>query len=163
MILGHHVAQYFGCTIARMLRGFPSIDETFSTREALLEVGLCTESLPKGAMFDMSRCMHFTDDWELETELDLQDLNWEDVYLDEKHSSPEGTANHRLKYAIVEDAFNEAWTAHISFGRTSPLTRAGVPAGTTGASESDPIQSRSERARHVTACVSWTGRSAPSC
>ena len=38
------------------------------------------------------------------------------MYLDERHSSPDGTAAHRLKYAIVEDAFNEAWTEHIALG-----------------------------------------------
>ena len=80
-ILGHHVARYFGVEISRMLRGFPSVDETWSTRESLFEIGLCVESMPKAAMYDMSRCIHFTDDSEVEDEED-----WDSVYPDKKGS-----------------------------------------------------------------------------
>ena len=111
VIMGTHVARYFGCSIARMLCGFPSIDDTFLTREPLFHIGLCTESMPKGALYDMARCMHFCDDWELDN-----GLQWQEIYLDKKNPSLEGTARHCLKFAIVEDAFNEAWILHIKFG-----------------------------------------------
>ena len=60
----------------------------------------------------MTRYIHFIDNWDLE-----DGLEWEDIYLNEKQESPVGTAKHRLKFAIMEDAFNEAWTIHIMFGR----------------------------------------------
>ena len=62
-ILTHHVARYFGVEHCRMLRGFPSYKECWSTRESLFEIGVCTECMPLDAMHDMNRCMHFTDDW----------------------------------------------------------------------------------------------------
>ena len=42
--------------------------ETWSTWESLFEIGLCT-SMPLSAMQDLSRCIHFTDDSELEEEV----------------------------------------------------------------------------------------------
>ena len=79
VILGHHVAQYFGIETCRMLRGFPSIEETWSSCEPLFHIGVCTESMLLGAMYDLNRCMHFTDDWEED-----DGIIWEDVYLDKK-------------------------------------------------------------------------------
>ena len=93
-----------------MLRGWPSYDETWSTRESLLEIGVCTDSMPKGAMQDMNRCMHFTDNWEEE------DGEWESTYPNSKVESPP-TSKHWMKFCIIEDAFNEAWRLHIVFGR----------------------------------------------
>lgn len=83
-ILGHHVARYyFGVEICHMLRGFPSVDETRLIRESLFEIGLCSESMPKAAMQDMARCIHFTDDWDIE-----EDLEWDSVYPEKKRESP---------------------------------------------------------------------------
>ena len=109
-ILAHHVARYFGVETARMLRGFPSYEETWSSRESLLEIGIAVESMPLGAMQDMNRCMHFCDDWEIDESID-----WDTVYPDPRRDSPQ-TSKHRRKFCIIEDAFNDAWTKHISFG-----------------------------------------------
>ena len=73
-IMGTHVARLFGAQHARMFRGYPSIDNTFSTRDSLDEIGAVTESLPKGALYDMHRCLHFDDDWE-----ESDDVKWNDV------------------------------------------------------------------------------------
>ena len=55
VILAYHVARYFGVKICRMLRGYPSVPDTWSTREPLFEIGVCTEAMPKDAMLDMNR------------------------------------------------------------------------------------------------------------
>lgn len=44
--------------------GFPSIEETWSTRESIDHIAPAAESMPKDAYIDMYRCMHFSDDWE---------------------------------------------------------------------------------------------------
>ena len=78
VITGDNVCHFFGCHIARMLHGFPSIDDTWSTRDILDAVGPCKEAMPQGAYMDMYRCMHFVDDWEEE------DGEWERFYEDTK-------------------------------------------------------------------------------
>jgi hypothetical protein len=50
--------------MARMIAGFPSIEDTWSTRESLTHIAAVAESMPKDAYIDMYRCMHFSDDWE---------------------------------------------------------------------------------------------------
>ena len=111
VILAHHVARYFGVETCRMLRGFPSMAETWSTQESLFEIGVCTECMPKAAMRDMNRCMHFTDDWKEDDEDD-----WDAIYDDPKCESPD-TSRHRIKCCLIEDAFNAAWIKHIVFGK----------------------------------------------
>ena len=59
VILADHVARFFGCQAARMLRGFPSIDKTWSTRESLDAIGTVMESMPQDAFKDLYRCLHF--------------------------------------------------------------------------------------------------------
>jgi hypothetical protein len=59
VVTADHVARFYGCHMARMLRGFPSIAETWSTREALDAIGPVKESMPIDAYTDMYRCpMH---------------------------------------------------------------------------------------------------------
>lgn len=57
VIQDHHVARFFGVHLARMIAGFPSIDNTWSTRESLKHVGAAAECMPKNAYKDMYRCM----------------------------------------------------------------------------------------------------------
>ena len=110
-IQAHHVARYFGIELCRMLRGWPTYEEVWSTRESLFEIGVCTESMPLGAIFDLNRCMHFVDDWEED-----DDEDWETIYPDARRVSPD-VGTHRSKFCIVEDAFNQVWVLHITFGR----------------------------------------------
>ena len=62
VVLGTHIARFFGDQITRMSRGFPSIDDVWSTRESLFEIGVATESMPRDAFTDINRCLHFIDD-----------------------------------------------------------------------------------------------------
>jgi len=47
--------------------------------------------------------MHFADDW------DRDDVSWADEYLNEKVEPEEDTAQHRRKFALLEDAYNKRW------------------------------------------------------
>ena len=94
-----------------MLRGFPSIRDTWSTRETLFAIGMATESMLRGAFEDINRCFHFADDWD-----EPEDVDWEDIYLDNEYKSPEST-KHCLKNSIIENAHNKAWKLYIKFGK----------------------------------------------
>ena len=59
--------------------------------------------MPKDAFQDLYHCLHFTDDWDEE-----EGVEWDDIYLDEKHTSLE-LARHSHKLRDVEDAFNNQW------------------------------------------------------
>jgi len=112
VILADHVTRFFGSQSSRMLRGFPSINKTWSTRESLDAIGVVKESMPKDAFRDLYRCLHFTDDWEGE-----EGINWEDKYLDAKYESCPDSAKHRKKFGAVEDAFNARWKECVTFGK----------------------------------------------
>ncbi|KAL7527968.1 hypothetical protein ACHAXR_007787 [Thalassiosira sp. AJA248-18] len=107
------VARFYGCHLARMLRGVPSIDETWSTRESLDAVGAVKDSMPKDAYIDMYRCMHFSDDWEEED----GEVPWESIYADEKYEPSPQVERHRRKYEHIEDGFNRRWKECVNFGR----------------------------------------------
>ena len=53
VITGDNVARFFGCQMGRMLRGFPSINATWSTRESLTAIGPVMESMPKNVFQDI--------------------------------------------------------------------------------------------------------------
>ena len=94
-----------------MLRGFPSIDNTRSTRESLDAVGTVKEGMPKNEFRDLYRCLHFTDDWYEE-----EGVEWDDIYLDENYTSPD-LEQHRRKFGDVKDAFNKKWKECVTFGK----------------------------------------------
>ena len=62
------------------------------------------ESMTKNAFEDMYRCLHFSDDWDAD-----EGDKWDELYSDKKMSSPDNTARHRCKFAMIEDAFNRQW------------------------------------------------------
>jgi hypothetical protein len=64
VVLGSHVAQLFGVQIARILRGFPSIEDTWPTRENLFAIIMAVESIPWAVFQDINQCLHFDDDWD---------------------------------------------------------------------------------------------------
>ena len=94
-----------------MLRGFPSIDKTWSTQESLNAVGTVKKSMSNNAFLDLYCCLHFTDDWGEE-----EGVEWDDIYLDVNHTSPE-LARHHRKLGDVEDAFNNWWKEWLTFGK----------------------------------------------
>ena len=111
-ITADHVARFFGCQLVRAIKGLPSIDDCWNTREALDAVGTAKESMPRGAFVDMHRCMHFADDWEEE-----DGEIWMDLFADGKVESNAECAWHRRKFSIVEDAFNRRWKEAVTSGR----------------------------------------------
>ena len=101
VILADHVARFFGCQHARMIRGHPSIEHSWNTRDSMFHVSLCAESMSLVAFKDMHQCLHFADDWNEDA-----DAGWEEVYLDEKVEAS-GTEKYRVKCVMVKDAFNK--------------------------------------------------------
>ncbi len=63
-ISADNVARFFGCQLGRAIKGLPSVDNCWSTREALDAVRTAKENMPCGAFPDMQQCMYVTDDWE---------------------------------------------------------------------------------------------------
>ena len=89
IILGDHVARFIGVQSARMLHGFPSVEDTWSSRDALDAVGTAKESMPRAAYQEIARCLHFTDNWQ-----EHEHVNWDDIYVDEKVVPLDNTAHH---------------------------------------------------------------------
>ena len=85
-ILDPHVVRFF------RVRGYPSIEDVWSTRESLKEISAATESMPKSAFGDIDHCLHFAYDWE-----EADGVYWSDTYLDDKVDSTD-TAPHRAKF-----------------------------------------------------------------
>jgi hypothetical protein len=109
VITSDHVARFYGCLIAKMLAGNPSIEQAFSTRDVFNAVEPMKEAMTKNAMQDLSRCLHFADDW--------NDDDWTNEYFDSKDEAKEDTAQHRKKFALLEDAYNKRWQAMVNFGK----------------------------------------------
>jgi hypothetical protein len=61
------------------------------------------------AMKDLSRCLHFSDDWEED--------NWEEEYDDPRVDCQDDTAQHRRKFSTLEDAYNKRWQAMVNLGK----------------------------------------------
>ncbi|KAL3778367.1 hypothetical protein ACHAW5_008310 [Stephanodiscus triporus] len=110
-ITANHVARFFGCQLARAIKGLPSVQQCWSTRESLEAIGTVKESMPCGAFSDMQRCMHFADDWD-----DDDGEVWDDNFSDKKVDSPIDIAHHRGKFGIVEDAFLRDGRRQLSSG-----------------------------------------------
>ena len=47
VILGDHVAHFFGCQHARMVSNHPSIEDAWSIRDSTYHVGPCADSMPR--------------------------------------------------------------------------------------------------------------------
>jgi hypothetical protein len=77
VIVADDVACFFGCHIARSLRGNLLINRTWLTREPLDVIVTCMESMPKMAFQDIYHCLHFDNDWD-------EDNEWDKVYVDQK-------------------------------------------------------------------------------
>ena len=86
-----------------MMHGHPSMVHSWSTRDSLFHVGPCAESMPLDAFMDMHRCLHFEVDWDEDA-----DANYEKV-------EPSATAKHRVKFGMVEDAFNKHWKELLTY------------------------------------------------
>jgi hypothetical protein len=105
VIIGDHVARFYCACLGRMLNGGRSIDQIFSTREILDAVPLIQAAMTKGALEDLTKCLHYSNDW------DPKDNGvWDDIYDDAKVVAPISTASHRLKHGQLEDGYNKRRT-----------------------------------------------------
>jgi hypothetical protein len=64
VITGDHVARFYGACLGRMLTGGRSIEQIFSTREILDAVSSIQAAMTKGALQDLTTCLHYSDDWD---------------------------------------------------------------------------------------------------
>ena len=96
-----HVARFYGAMLAKMLCGNRSINQIFCTREIFNAVPSIQESMPKNALEDMTSCLHYSDDWDL-----MGADDWLDIYETKVDADP-NMAVHRLKFGILEDAYNK--------------------------------------------------------
>jgi hypothetical protein len=87
MLLGSMVLVLVKC-----LLGGRSIDQIFSTREIFDAVPSIQAAMTKGALEDLTTCLHYSDDWDPK-----ENGVWDDIYADPKVVD-EGTAPHRLKH-----------------------------------------------------------------
>ena len=101
VITADHVARFYGACLGKMLTGGRSIEQIFSTREALDAVAPIKAAMTKGALEDLTACLHYSDDWECD------DGDWDDTYDDAKVEADESTASHRLKHGMLEDGYNK--------------------------------------------------------
>jgi hypothetical protein len=62
--------------------------------------------MTKGALQDLTTCLHYSDDWDPKDD----NLVWDDMYRDPKVVADEGTAPHRLKHGRLEDGYNKVCT-----------------------------------------------------
>ncbi len=109
-ITADNIARFLRCQLVQVIMGLPSVDNCWSTREALDAVGTAKKSMPHGAISDMQQCMHFSDNWE-EKEGDV----WNNCFTDVKVESPTEVVHHQCKFGIIEDAFNKQWKEAMNF------------------------------------------------
>jgi hypothetical protein len=89
-----------------MFMGKRSIDQIFCTREIFNAVPSIQASMTKNSMEDLTKCLHYSDDWEL-----MGDGIWSDTtYDDPKVIADPFTAVHRLKHGQLEDGYNKVCT-----------------------------------------------------
>jgi hypothetical protein len=72
-----------------MLNGGRSIDQIFSTGEILDAVPSIQAAMTKGALEDLTTCLHYSDDWDPK-----ENGVWDDIYDDAKVVAPPSTASH---------------------------------------------------------------------
>ena len=112
VITANHVARFFGCHMGRMLKGFPSIEETWSTRDSLSAVGPVIESMTQDQYIDIHRCMHFSDDFDA-----VDAVEWDTIYDDPRYAPSPDSPKHQKKYGHIEDGFNYRWKECVHFGK----------------------------------------------
>jgi hypothetical protein len=68
--------------------------------------------MTKGAIQDLTTCLHYSDNWDPK-----ENGIWDDIYDDVKMVNPPSTASHQLKHGRLEDAYNKRWQAKVKFGK----------------------------------------------
>jgi len=62
VITGDHVASFYGACLGKMLTGGWLIEQIFSTREVFDAVPSIQAAMTKGALEDLTSCLHYSDD-----------------------------------------------------------------------------------------------------
>ena len=75
----HHIARFYGVTMIRIFSSNPLIDTMFSVCQNLDSVPYVKEVITQDAYKDLYRCMHFVDDWEVDSEQE-----WREFFHDTK-------------------------------------------------------------------------------
>jgi hypothetical protein len=91
VITADHVSRFYGACLAKMFiwMGNRSINQIFCTREIFNAVPLIQASMTKNALEDLTRCLHYSDDWDV-----MGDGNWDDTYDDLKVVVHPSTSTH---------------------------------------------------------------------
>jgi hypothetical protein len=105
VIKADHIARFYGACLGKMLTGGRSIEQIFSTREIFDCVPSIQAAMTKGALEDLTTCLHYSEDWDVD-----DDQNWDDIYKDVKVEAAASTASHRLKHGQLEDGYNKVCT-----------------------------------------------------
>ena len=101
--------------MARMLQGDTSVKDMYSTRSWFNHNAPAVDSMPRDCLQDLTRLLHFVDDWEL----DGNDFEWNEVFDFPKcdHDHDDYAAAHRIKWALIEDAYVKRWQQCVQFGK----------------------------------------------
>jgi hypothetical protein len=105
VITADHVARFYGAMMAKMLMGNLSIVQIFSTRDIFDAVPLIQEAMTKNCLEDLTACLHYSDDWEID-----DDEDWDDIYPCPQVEVEPGIAHHRLRYGRLEDGYSKVCT-----------------------------------------------------
>mmetsp|Transcript_54967 Transcript_54967/g.62207 ORF Transcript_54967/g.62207 Transcript_54967/m.62207 type:complete len:100 (+) Transcript_54967:816-1115(+) len=98
--------------MARMLSRDPSIVYMYDLRRWFNHCAPAVKSMPRDCLQDLYQLLHFVDDWELD-----EDMEWDDIYDHPKEDVKEGTASHRTKHGVFEDAYVKRWQQCVKFGK----------------------------------------------
>ena len=72
------------------------------------------DSLPRDCLQDLTWLLYFVDNWEL----DENNFEWNEVFNFPKHDHDHDNyaASHRIKWALIEDAYVKRWQDCVKFG-----------------------------------------------
>ena len=73
------------------------------------------DSMPHNCLQDLTRLLHFVNDWELNE----NDFEWDEVFVfpkfDQDHD--DYAAAHQVKFGLFEDAYVRRWQECVKFGK----------------------------------------------
>jgi hypothetical protein len=114
------VRRFFGCQMARSLRGLPSLEQCYDAEEPLNHVAPIAESLPLRMFQACHACIHFSTE------------------------ETEGAVWHSRKFSEVEEAFSARWQACVRGARGITMDESRLPgwyhSGMTVGPEPKPVR-----------------------
>ena len=101
----HHVERLYSVMMARILQGYTSVPDMYSTCSWFNHNAPAVDSMLKDCLQDLTRLLHyFVDDWELD---DNNDFEWNEVfdYPKDDHDHDAYAASHCVKFSLIEDTY----------------------------------------------------------